>query len=304
VSSPIVDAILVTFDSSRPLAETCRSALGQTIPPRTLVVVDNNRSPVAPAVVNELGPSDTEVRVLHPGVNLGPAGGFTAGFEHLRENLGGLDWVLLLDDDDPLPAPDIVERLLKALDSPGPTERVGGIGLMGAVFRTRILLLASIELRPGGLIPVDSLHGWAAPLYRAAALEEVGCFRSELFWGLEELDLGIRLTRSGWRLYVAADVFRALPTPRKVVERPGLPRARLADPSPRDYYRIRNTVDIGLRYFGLANVLFAMTVRGLLKPTANLPFHPLAALRALRQNIRAIVDGFRGHLGERVSLRE
>jgi hypothetical protein len=110
--------------------------------------------------------------------------------------------------------------------------------------------------------------------------------------------------RADWRLYVAADIFQALPTPQKALERPGRPRVRLRDPSPRDYYRFRNIIDIGLRYFGLRYVLLAMIVRAVGKPIANLPVRPVIATRALRQNTRAIADGFRGRMGHRVSLRE
>jgi glycosyltransferase involved in cell wall biosynthesis len=300
----MVDAILVTFNRTQPLVEVCRSALDQSLPLRTLIVVDNNESPLAAGLLAELDRSatDTEIRVVHPGSNLGPAGGFTSGLRYLRDQVGALDWVLLLDDDDPLPAPDIVERLLEAVGFAA-ADRVGGIALSGATFSPWILLTRPIDPSAGGLIRVDSLHGWAAPLYRAAALEEVGCFRSELFWGLEELDLGIRLARSGWRLNVAADVFMALPTPQKALERPGRPRVRLPDPSPRDYYKLRNTVDIGLRYFGLRNVVLAMIVRALLKPIANLPVRPVIATRTLRQNLRAISDGFRSRLGYTLSLR-
>jgi hypothetical protein len=128
----------------------------------------------------------------------------------------------------------------------------------------------------------------------------VNCFRPELFWGLDDVDAGLRLVRAGWRLYAAADVFLSLPTPPKALERPGRPRVRLEDPSPRDYYRFRNTVDIGLHYFGLWRVLAALMVRAVLKPIANLPAHPVIATRTLRQNIRAIIDGFRGRLGRRI----
>jgi glycosyltransferase involved in cell wall biosynthesis len=299
----VVDAILVTFNRTQPLVEVCRSALDQSARLRTLVIVDNNEASLAAELVEELDRSatDTEIRVLHPGSNLGPAGGITAGFRYLRDRVGALDWVLLLDDDDPLPAPDIVERLLDAVGSAG-ADRVGGIALLGARFAPPLLLTRPIDPRPGGLIPVDSLHGWAAPLYRAAALEEVDCFRPELFWGLDDVDAGLRLVRADWRLYVAADVFLSLPALRKAVERPGRPRVRLADPSPRSYYKLRNTVDIGLRYFGLRYVLLAMIVRAVGKPIANLPVRPVIATRALRQNIRAIADGFRGRMGHGMRL--
>jgi glycosyltransferase involved in cell wall biosynthesis len=298
----MVDAVLITFNRRQPFVEVCRSALDQSIPLRTLVIVDNNESPTAADLVGELGPSTTDVQILHPGSNLGPAGGIAAGVRHLRERVGDLDWVLLLDDDDPVPGGDVVERLLDALPS-AERDRVAGIALSGATFSPRLLLPKSIDLGAGGLIPVDYLFGGGTPLYRAAALEDVGCFRPELFWGFDDLDVGLRLVRSGWRLYVAADVFLGLPAaPQKPLERSGGPRVGVVEPSPRAYYSLRNTIDIGLRYFGLRHVLLAVVVRALLKPIANLPVHPALAARTLKVNTRAVLDAFRGRLGRTLEL--
>ena len=287
------------------MLESCRAALEQSIPLRTLVVVDNSESPIGDRVVERVSAPASEVHALHVGANLGPAGGFNAGLEWLRRTTADQEWVLCLDDDDPLPRPDVVARLLEAVDSDSADPAtLGGVGLMGARFYPPLLLTRPADVSRGGLVPADSLHGWAAPMYRARALEQVGGFRAELFWGLEELDLGIRLARRGWSVYVAADAYLSLPTPRKAVERPGRPRVRLADPSPRHYYRLRNTVEIGRRHFGLPSVAAAVAVRGFLKPVVNLPLRPAVAARTLKQNARAVSDGWRGRLGQSSELED
>ncbi len=222
------------------------------------------------------------------------------GFKCLREHERELGWVLLLDDDDPMPRNDIVERLLGAL--PGDASRVAGIALMGGRFSRHLLLPRPVDPASASLIEVDALFGWAAPLYRAAALAQVGGFRRELFWGFEELDLGLRLRRSGWALLAAAGVFRQLPTPTKAIERPGRPRWHVVDPTARQYYGLRNTLDIGRRYFTVTDVLLAALVRGIAKPLVSLPFHPRLALRSLRLNLRAISDALRGRLGRTLDL--
>jgi glycosyltransferase involved in cell wall biosynthesis len=298
--TPPLDAILVTFNRPTLLERTCRSALEQTVAPRTLVVVDNNATASAREALRGLQGQATDLHVLHSGENLGPAGGFAAGFEHLRRMKRELGWVLLLDDDDPLPRDDVAERLLEAL--PADVARVAGIALMGGRFSPRLLLPTPIDPDAGSLIAVDALFGWAAPLYRADAVEQVGGFRRELFWGFEELDLGLRLRRAGWTLQVAAEVFRRLPTPEKARERPGRPRVRVAEPSARQYYGLRNLLDIGRRYFGPGNVLLAAAVRGIAKPLVSIPFHPRRALRSLRLNVRAISDALRGRLGRTLDL--
>jgi glycosyltransferase involved in cell wall biosynthesis len=299
MSQPL-DAILVTFDRAASLERTCRSALDQGLPPRTLVVVDNNPTPSASTVLRGLDHPATEIRFLHTGENLGPAGGYAAGFRFLRRRERDLGWVLLLDDDDPLPGDDIAGQLLGAL--PEDALRVAGIALMGGRFSRRLLLPRPIDPASSAMIEVDALFGWAAPLYRASALEQVGGFRPELFWGFEELDLGLRLRRAGWTLQVAADVFRRLPTPAKALQRPGRPRLAVAEPTPRQYYGLRNTLDIGRRYFSATDVFLAAAVRGIAKPLASFPLHPRRAIRSLRLNWRAIADARRGRLGRTLDL--
>jgi hypothetical protein len=174
---------------------------------------------------------------------------------------------------------------------------------MGGRFSPRLLLPTPIDPASGSVIPVDSLFGWAAPIYRADAVHEVGGFRRELFWGFEELDLGLRLRRAGWTLQAAAEVFRQLPTPAKARERSGRPRLGVAEPTARQYYGLRNTLDIGRRYFAPSNVVAAAAVRGIAKPLASIPIRPRRALRCLRLNLRAISDALRGRLGRTLDLR-
>lgn len=304
MTRPTVDAILVTFNRVEPLAASCRAALEQTHELRTLVVVDNSASSVATDVVDGvtsgLGNRSTSTEVVHPGENLGPPGAHDVGLKRLRERAGNLDWVLLLDDDDPLPSADVVERLLDDVPLHG-SERVGGIALMGMRFvRPSLLLGGPVDVSREDLVPADALLGWAAPLYRYDALEDVGGFRPELFWGDDDIELGLRLGRSGWDLRVAAEVFRALPVSSEKV--PGRPRPGIVPPAPRDYYSLRNRIHIGRRYFRARDVAGAIAVRALLKPLLNMPVHPVLAIRTLRLNMRAIADGLRGRLGRTVPL--
>lgn len=304
MAAPTVDAILVTFNRVEPLAASCRAALEQTAGLRTLIVVDNSPAPVAADVVAELGNGSgagaTVTEVVHTGENLGPPGAHAVGLRRLREREERLDWVLLLDDDDPLPSPEVAERLLRSLPPEG-ADRIAGVALMGMRFvRPRLLLGGPVDVSGGGLVPADALLGWAAPLYRAGALDDVGGFRPELFWGDDDIELGLRLARNGWELRVAADVYRSLPVSDEKV--PGRPRLGIVPPAPRDYYGVRNRIHIGRRYFRARDVAGAITVRALLKPLLNLPRHPVLAARTLRLNARAVVDGLRGRLGRTVPL--
>jgi len=300
-----VDAILVTFNRTEELVASCRAALDQSVALRTLVVVDNSPTPTAAAALAELIESSdrppTRIEVLHPGANLGPPGAHDVGFAYLREEIGGLEWVLLLDDDDPLPATTVVEGLLDAVPADD-GDRLGGVALMGMRFvRPGLLLGGPVDLEHDGLVAADALLGWAAPLYRATALEGAGGFRPALFWGDDDIELGLRLRRAGWRLVVAADAFRALDAMSDKV--PGRPRLGIVPPAPRDYYSLRNRIYIGRQYFPARSVAGAIVVRAFLKPAANLPLHPVLAARTVRLNARAVADGLRGRLGNTMELR-
>jgi GT2 family glycosyltransferase len=47
---------------------------------------------------------------------------------------------------------------------------------------------------------VDHLHGGFFPIYKSKALNHMGGFRSEMFFGFEELELGLRLRDNDYLL--------------------------------------------------------------------------------------------------------
>jgi len=105
-----VCAVVVTHDR-RELLEQCLTALNaQTRPADALLVVDNASTDGSSAMVAERFP---EVEVLRLETNGGGAGGFNEGMRvaYLR----GFDWLWLMDDDT-IPNPDALERLLAALE--------------------------------------------------------------------------------------------------------------------------------------------------------------------------------------------
>ena len=103
-----VCAVVVTRDRVR-LLEECLAAVGaQTRPPDRVLVVDNASSDGTPEFVARAHP-DAELVCLER--NEGGAGGFHEGLR--RAAAGGWDWLWLMDDDT-IPAPDALERLLDA----------------------------------------------------------------------------------------------------------------------------------------------------------------------------------------------
>ena len=135
-------------------------------------------------------PNDPRVRVLR-GSGRGPAAARNAGW-----GASSAEWIAFLDDD-VLPAPDWLERLLDDLAGLEPD-------VAGSQGRIRVPLPA--ERRPTDWERnVKSLEDarWATAdlAYRRSALEEVGGFDERFRRAYrEDADLGLRLTAAGYRI--------------------------------------------------------------------------------------------------------
>jgi GT2 family glycosyltransferase len=104
--APVVWAVVVTYNR-RALLEQCLDALrAQTRPPDRILVVDNASTDGTAEWVR--GQDDVVALLLDE--NVGGAGGFHAGMR--LAHAGGADWLWLMDDDT-IPRPDALERLLE-----------------------------------------------------------------------------------------------------------------------------------------------------------------------------------------------
>jgi hypothetical protein len=135
-------------------------------------------------------------------------------------------------------------------------------------------------------------------------------FRSALFFGFEELEYGLRLTRAGYRIYADGTRWKErrpikrdqgiLPPEEVSADRASTTSIRITGRSWRRYYSLRNLVFI-LRESGSDMTAFKVAVtRGLLKPATNLVMGPAVAWASLRLGARASLDGWRGRLGRTV----
>ncbi len=295
-----VGGVLVTYNRPDELDVSARALAAQTHPVSTLIVVDNGTDNRATQqVLAGVKWGDTHVVVVHAPENLGPAGGIAAGCREL-DAVDPVEWVLLLDDDDPLPGPNVLNDLLAAAVQISSSDAAfGGIAMKGARFHSRSLRTRGVPLTGEKFVSVDHLHGGYAPLYSRAALRDVGEFDEKLFWGFEELEAGLRLTEKGWNLYMAVAMMQAYPLPAKyqgLKNRPGL---ALSGPSPEAYYKLRNLTYVGWRHASPVNVVVALLLRAVVKPLANLVVRPGVAMRRLAMNGRAVFDGSVGRMGRR-----
>ncbi|MER3553119.1 MAG: dTDP-rhamnosyl transferase rfbF [Meiothermus sp.] len=116
-------AVIPTFNRRELLRECIRAVLGQTRPPDVVWVRDNASQDGTAEMVRQEFP---RVRLVRGKNNLGSSGGFAEGLRAGYE--GGADWIWLVDND-AVPQPDALEKLLEAqrrLENSG--YRVGALG--------------------------------------------------------------------------------------------------------------------------------------------------------------------------------
>ena len=298
VEPPTRHGVLITFRRPVALADHLERLAAQTARLDTVLIVDNDADPQVRSLVEEpaaRAAANGVVAYLGLGDNPGPAGGIAAGIAHVLADADDDDWVVLLDDDDPPPRADTLDALAAVtaeLDEREP--RVAAVGLWGARLHRSGRLRAVDDDRPA---PVDYLPGGACPHYRVAALREVDAPDARLFFGFDDLDLGLALERRGWGLW-SSGLARDHGWASMVDQRRASPT--VGPPTWRRYYSLRNLVVV-LRADGRHLAAAWMTlVAGFAKPLVNLMVRPRDAAASLRLNARAAVDGWRGRLGRTI----
>ena len=287
--------VLITFRRPDALTEHLRILESQTAPLSTLLVVDNDDDPAIREIVAQHPRAAGRVDYLGVGGNPGPAGGIAAGIETTLAAHDDDEWIVLLDDDDPPHD----ERTLAAVgcvtaELAQTQPSVGAVGLWGARLDDDGRLRAATGTTPE---PVAYLPGGACPHYRIGALRSAGGPDPTLFFGFDDLDLGLALDRASTTLW-SSGIAREHGWTSMVENRRVDPVVRPA--TWRRYYSLRNLIVILRRNQRSAAAARMSVIAGLLKPLANLPFHPRTAWQNLRINAWAVADGWRGHTGKRL----
>lgn len=293
--------VLVTYRRPAALAITLQRLTEQERTLDRLVVVDNAPSADSRATVSGASGIAPAVDHLEMTENLGFTGGVAAGMLHVLELADDGDWIVVLDDDDPVPYPTVLselERFAEQMLAKDP--RTAGVALHGGRFdwrRGQIARVRDAELR--GAVKVDHVAGNGVPFYRVGAIRDAGTFHAPLFFGLSEIEFGLRLTRAGYSFYAHGDLWLRR---RQDTDRLGLdlrPAWRLAPMNWRRYYVLRNSIYM-LRRFEHTGTALRVALVNVGKPIVNLPLEPRLAARHLAVNIRACLDGWRGRMGRTV----
>lgn len=295
---PELHGVLVTFKRAEHLAATLQRLAEQERSLDTLVVIDNDQAQSARTVVERHNHVAPTVAYLPAGENLGPAGGIALGMQHALIHAAADDWLVLLDDDDPPREPDdfrLLEDLGTRLRRNDP--KVAAVGASGTHFD---LATARVRRVPDhdlvGAVATACIGGNQLPFYSVHAVRAVGPFDGRLFFGLDDLEYGLRLWAAGYAVYAHGELWSRN---REHHNRLGMetpPSRTLDEPGWRRYYSLRNLIVI-LRRHGHHVSALRLAALSIAKPLFNLPRHPALAVRHLRLCSRAITDAYLGRLG-------
>ncbi len=293
--------VLVTYRRPAALAITLQRLADQDRRLDRLVVVDNAPTSESRDAVSGARAVAEEVDHLEQDDNLGFTGGVAAGMRHVLELADDRDWIVVLDDDDPVPYSTVfseLERFAERMLQDDP--RTAGVGISGGRYdwrRGRIRRVPDRELH--GPVAVDHVAGNQVPFYLVSAVRDAGTFHAPLFFGLSEIEFGLRVTRAGYHFYAHGDLWKLR---REAAGRMGLdlvPGKRLAPMNWRRYYVLRNSIYM-LRRFGHPWTAARVATVNIGKPIVNLPLEPKLAMDHLVMNLRACRDGWAGRMGRRV----
>jgi glycosyltransferase involved in cell wall biosynthesis len=293
--------VLVTFQRPAALAITFARLAEQDRRLDHLIVVDNAPSDESRTAVAAAGATADVVEHLEMDDNTGFTGGVAAGMRRALEFADDRDLIVVLDDDDPVPYRTILsdlEGFAEQMISEDP--ETAGVAITGGRFdwrKGRLRRVPDAELH--GPVAVDHLAGNQVPFYLVSAIRSAGTFHAPLFFGLSEIEFGLRLTRAGYTFYAQGDIWRRR---REELGRLGIdgnPDWRLAPTNWRRYYVLRNSVYM-LRRFGRTDTALRVAAMNIGKPLMNLPLQPRLASRHLATNLRACRDGWTGRMGRQV----
>lgn len=294
--------VLVTFKRPRELFNALEIISGQTRPPDGLVVVDNSPTQEQQDLVTRSGANGMTTEYVPMQQNVGFAGGVEVGMRRVLEYAHDRDWIVVLDDDDPPASADALARLeqfARTMFDQDPSTAV--VGIVGGRFdfkRGRMSRVPDDELK--GPVSVDFIGGGHLPLYRVSAIRSQGSFSSRIFFGLSEVEHGLRLRRAGFSVYADGDLWRHR---REVAGRIGVelsPSLRLTTMNWRRYYSLRNAIYILRSHKRFGTAVRVSAIQGIGKPLVNIPIAPRQAIRHLSLNWKACWDGWRGNMGRRI----
>lgn len=230
---------IITYHRPQILLETIHKIFSQTYPPDFLWVIDNSDNLETDHVI--AGLLDSRIRYYRMGFNAGPAGAAAKGLQLCA--IEGSEWIYWGDDNDPPFTSDCFERLLAIRNS---NPFCGVLGAVGHFFDRKKGVIKRIQTRlleKKEWVEVDSIAGGMCMLVSAQVVKDGILPDKDLFFGFEELDFCLKVSRKGYSLVVDCKLFLEA---RKVTGRLSFERPTYQQKNnlSREYYSLRNLLYI------------------------------------------------------------
>ena len=209
-----VAVVVVTYNRADLLRGMLAGLAGQTRAPDAVIVVDNASTDHTAHVLDES--TLRGLARLTMTENLGGAGGFQAGLRAAYEQ--GYDRVWLMDDD-VVPAPDCLERLMAVDEACLMAVREDTRGHLVEKAATRFDLRNPLAIRPKtGMVETEYAERSAMPplvelenvafegfLLRREVVTRIGLPDAAFFIFYDDVDFAIRARRAGYRIWAVRD---------------------------------------------------------------------------------------------------
>jgi rhamnosyltransferase len=237
MSDPKVVAVIVAYHPNLALLNRVIESTAAMV---SRIVVVNNDGGDWPAGLK------APVFVHAPARNIGLAAAYNYGADVARKE--GATHLLLLDQDS-VPAPGMVGKLLEPYSSSEPIGAVGPLwkdprtGEVGG-FATRFGLRRIPE--PEEILKVEFLIS-SGSLIGLDALSQIGLFDDRLFIEHVDTDWALRAKAQGFGLYGVAAAMLEHTIGDAVLVFPGSSRRAFVYPPERTYYLVRNSIRLWLR---------------------------------------------------------
>jgi GT2 family glycosyltransferase len=194
---------IITYNRPETVLETIRNIFEQSFPPELLWIIDNSENLETDHAIASL--MDSRIKYFRMGYNAGPAGGAAKGLQLCASS--GMDWIYWGDDNDPPFRSDCFERLLGIRDQ---NHFVGILGVVGHFFDRKKGVIKRIQTRlleKKSTLEVDTIAGGMCILVNKKVVEEGILPNPDLFFGFEELDFCLKVSRRGFSLLVDCSLF-------------------------------------------------------------------------------------------------
>jgi len=298
---PRVVAVVVTYQPDVTLTAPLLHALADQC--AAVLVVDNGSEPARGERLRAACEA-TGAELIELGRNEGIARAQNIGITRALDDGAG---AVLLSDQDSLPAPDMVERLLDGLDRATARGRaVAAVGPVSTDTRsaTEQMVYVSRTWGPRRARPEESRDGLVEAafliasgcLVTAAALRDVGPMNEAWFIDHVDLEWGLRARRAGYALYAVTEARLDHELGDRLAKIPGRAQEVHVHSPVRTYFISRNTVL--LVRSGLMGWRWSVGyVVWLLKYVAFNVVVPAGRLRRATLMARGLRDGVLGRTG-------